>query len=132
MPSKRSSRRKVKKFHCPFCDSRLWRVGSPKHHIFYQGRQEIRDNTPLSAKKAAFYIAQSTTYLDQKKWLESFYCETHGTLWMLISALDDGDYDYRLAKEQDWLRTDKTIDPRRSNPSVSEFTQRMSRKVSCR
>ena len=69
---------------------------------------------------------QSTTYLDRNKWIESFCCSDHGMMWLLV-FVKDKNYEYRLAKATDWLRTDKTVDPRITNPSVSEFTIRMSR-----
>lgn len=49
-------------------------------------------------------------------------------MWMLVSVRNDN-YEYRLAVGKDWLQTNKTVDPRLSNPSVSEFTLRMSRKL---
>jgi hypothetical protein len=33
----------------------------------------------------------------------------------------------KLPRDQDWQRTNNTLDPNRPNPSVSEFTYRMSR-----
>ncbi|MEM6611604.1 MAG: hypothetical protein AAF652_05000 [Cyanobacteria bacterium P01_C01_bin.72] len=50
-------------------------------------------------------------------------------MWLLISVTEDN-YEYRLAQEEDWLKTNKTTDPENPNPSVSEFTLRMSRKPS--
>ena len=66
-------------------------------------------------------------YLDTKRWIEALCCPDHEMLWLLIS-LQEQDYEYRLAKEKDWLKTNKTLDPRISNPSVSEFTLKMSRR----
>ncbi len=126
MPNKRSGR-KTKKYFCPFCEQRLWRLGTAKYYLFYRNASEIKQNTGISSKKAGLLAIQNSTYLDTKKWIEAFCCPDHGTLWLLIS-LQEKDYEYRLAKEKDWLQTNKTLDPRMSNPSVSEFTQRMSRK----
>lgn len=127
MPNKRSKRKKTRKYFCPFCEQRLWRLGQTKHNLIYQNAGEIRDNTGMSAKKAKLLSLQSSTYLDPKKWIEAFCCPSHGMMWLLI-AIEKDNYEYRLAKEKDWLQADKTIDPRVSNPSVSEFTLRMSRK----
>lgn len=127
MPNQRSSR-KVKKFLCPFCQSRLWRNGSSKHYIFYDNAADIQKNTGISAKKAKLLHKQNTTYLDTHKWIESFYCSEHGQLWLLIS-LESQDYQYGLAQPNDWLHTNKTIDPTNPNPSVSEFSLKMSRKL---
>ena len=128
MANKRSARRKVKKFLCPFCQKRLWRQGTEKYRIFYQNADEIRKNTGIPAKKAKLLANQSSTYLDMNKWVEAFCCSDHGLLWLYITQTNKN-IEYRLAKEEDWSRTDKTIDPRLSNPSVSEFTLRMSRKL---
>lgn len=127
MPNKRSSRRQTKKFFCPYCQQRLWRSGNNKHHLYYENAEEIRKNTGITLKKAKLLSLQSATYLDRNKWIESFCCSSHGMMWLLISVRDKN-YEYRLAKANDWLRTDKTVDPRIANPSVSEFTLRMSRR----
>lgn len=126
MPNKRSRRNKTKKYFCPFCEQRLWRLGKSKHNLFYRNAAEIRANTGMTMKKAKLLSIQSSTYLDTKKWIEAFCCSSHGMMWLLISVTEDN-YEYRLAQEEDWLQTDKTLDPRVSNPSVSEFTLRMSR-----
>ena len=128
MPNKRSKRKKTRTYFCPYCEQRLWRLGKSKHNLFYSNSAEIRANTGLTPKKAKLLSLQSTTYLDVNKWIEAFCCPSHGMMWLFISVKDNN-YEYRLAKEQDWLKTDKTIDPRVSNPSVSEFTLRMSRKL---
>ena len=130
MPNKRSGR-KTKKYFCPFCEQRLWRLGTSKHHLFYKDVTETKRNTGISSAKARLLLLQNSIYLDTKKWIEGFFCSNHGTLWLLIS-LQEKDCDYRLATEKDWLQTNKTIDPRMSNPSVSEFTLRMSRKLCLR
>ena len=127
MPNKRSKRKKTRKYFCPFCEQRLWRLGGSKHNLFYKDAAEIRKNTKLSSKKAKLLSLQSSTYLDTNKWIEAFCCPSHGMMWLLISIEGDS-YKYRLVKERDWLQTDRTIDPRVSNPSVGEFTLRMSRK----
>ena len=127
MPNKRSKRKEIHHFFCPFCQQRLWRTGSIKHHLFYTSANEIKKNTGIAQKKAAFLISQNSTYLDRNKWIEPFCCEDHGMLWLLVEKTPKG-YNYKLAQEKDWLRTNKTLDPRLSNPSVSEFTLRMSRK----
>lgn len=128
MPNKRSRRKKTRKYYCPFCEQRLWRLGKTKHHLYYRNAAEIRDNTGLTKKKAKLLSIQNSTYLDTKKWIEAFCCSSHGMIWLLVS-IKENSYEYRLAKEKDWLQTDGTIDPRVSNPSVSEFTLRMSRKI---
>lgn len=127
MPNKRSSRKKIKHYFCPFCEQRLWRLGTVKYHLFYKNAAEISKNTGITSKKAKLLATQSTTYSDNKKWIEGFCCSEHGTHWLLISVRENK-YEYRLAKEKDWLCTGRTLNPNVSNPSVSEFTLRMSRK----
>ena len=129
MPNKRSARKKTKQYFCPFCEQRLWRLGDSKYYLFYKNAAEIKQNTGVSSKKARLLAIHNTTYLDTKKWIEAFCCPNHGQLWLLISSLQEKDYEYRLANENDWLQTNRTLDPRMSNPSVSEFTLRMSRKL---
>lgn len=128
MPNKRSVRGNARKFYCPYCEDRLWRLGTTKYYLFYKNADEIRKNVGVSAKKAKFLINQNTTYLDTNRWIEGFHCSVDGNLWLTISV-KEGDYQYQIAKEADWLQTNKTQDPRLSNPSVSEFTLRMSRKL---
>ena len=128
MPNKRSKRSKTKKFFCPHCEQRLWRSGHTKHYLYYQNAAEIKRNTGMTLKKAKLLSLQNATYLDANKWIEAFCCPDHGMTWLLISVRGH-DYSYRLATRQDWSQTNKTIDPSLSNPSVSEFTLRMSRKL---
>lgn len=127
MTNKRSNRQKTKKYFCPDCEQRLWRLGGSKYHLYYQNAEEIRNNTGITLKKAKLLALQSATYLDQNKWIEAFCCSSHGMMWLLVSV-QDNNHQYRLARGNDWLHTDKTVDPRITNPSVSEFTLRMSRK----
>lgn len=127
MPNKRSGRNKTLHFSCPLCEERLWRTGTPKYRLFYQNATEIRKNTGISAKNAKLLAGQNSTYLDINKWIEGFCCPVDGSIWLLISLKADKP-EYRIANEKDWLQTNATIDPRTSNPSVSEFTLRMSRK----
>ncbi len=127
MPNKRSKRHGTKKFYCPICEGRLWRLGGAKYHLFYQNFEEIKENTDISIQRAKLIINQNKTYLDTNRWIEEFHCPKDGNFWLTVSV-NQGDYDYRPSKETDWLQTNKTLDPRSSNPSVSEFTRRMSRK----
>lgn len=127
MPNKRSRRNKVQKYYCSFCDERLWRLGTTKYNLFYQDAAEIKQHTGISGRKARLLAIQNSTYLDPNRWIEAFCCSEHGTMWLLVSRTEAG-YEYRQATEADWRKTSKTVDPRLFNPSVSEFSQRMSRK----
>ena len=126
MPNKRSKRKKTRKYFCPYCEERLWRSGGVKYYLYYKDAEEIRHNTGITMKKAKLLSLQSTTYLDRSKWIESFCCPNHGLMWFIVSIRSDW-YEYNLAQEKDWLKTNRTLDPRISNPSVGEFTLRMSR-----
>ena len=128
MPNKRSKRKKTRKYYCPYCQQRLWRLGHTKYHLYYKDAEEIRQNTGMTLKKAKLLSLQNATYLNANEWIEAFCCSDHGTMWMWISIKND-ESEYRLATRKDWSQTDKTIDPSLSNPSVSEFTLRMSRKL---
>ncbi|MBE9166075.1 hypothetical protein IQ238_00520 [Pleurocapsales cyanobacterium LEGE 06147] len=129
MPNKRSKRKRVQHFFCPLCGMRLWRLGSTKYYLFYQNAAEIRQNLKISAKKASFLATQNSAYIDRNSWIEEFFCTEHGRIWLLLSRQSDGNIVYRPAKKEDWKQTNKTINPTKPNPSVSEFTYRMSRKV---
>lgn len=131
MSNKRSSRKNIQHFFCPFCNedkTRLWRLGSPKHYVFYRNAQEIKQNLQLPAKKAAFLAQQNSTVLNPNIWLEEFFCPIHGKIWLYLTRQNKPELDYRLAKKEDWQQTTKTYDPTNPHPSVSEFSYRMSRK----
>lgn len=127
MPNKRKRRSQTQKFHCPHCENRLWRLGSPKYHLFYKDVAQLRENLGITRKKAIFLAAQNPTFVDRDVWLEEFFCEEHGKMWMRISKKEDGTLACVLAKSNDWKCTTYTINPTIPNPSVSEFTYRMSR-----
>ncbi len=106
MANKRTDRGTIQIYCCPFCEQRLWRLATSKYYLFYKYATEIRKNLDVSAKKAQFLAAQNSTYLDSKKWIEAFCCQKYERMWRLIS-LQDKEYEYRLAKEKDWLQTNK-------------------------
>jgi hypothetical protein len=127
MPGKRSRFKKKQMFSCPHCQQQLWRVGSPKYYLFYQGKAEIQKGFNLSAKNASFLANQQDTCVDLNVWLEEFFCETDGQIWMHLSQNEQKAIASRLATAEDWQRTTKTFDPDKPHSSVSEFTLRMSR-----
>ena len=129
MPNKRRNRSAIVTFLCPYCERRLWRLGSQKHHLFYQGAQEIAQQRGLSQKKAALLATQGV-YVDRSAWLEEFMCGEDGMMWMYIKQSPEGNINSRLAEEHDWQRTSGTLDPNTPNASVSEFTYKMSRQTS--
>ena len=128
MPGKRSRRRTRQKFNCPYCQTRLWRMGSPKHHLYYQEVSEVQKQLNIPRKKAGLLMAQHKTYLDRNTWIEDFVCEQHGKMWLKIHRSTDSSIKVSLATERDWRSSTGTIDPNRPNPSVSEFSRSMSRR----
>ena len=126
MPHKRSRRNKTPKFDCPYCEHRLWRVGSRKYYLFCQGKLEIKNHLGISAKKASFLVSQQDAYVTRNTWIEEFYCQKDGKMWMLVSD-NSGVLSAVPAVDKHWSRTSHTINPDLPNPSVSEYSYRMSR-----
>ena len=106
----------------------MWRIGSPKHYLYYQETSEVQKQLNIPRKKAGLLIAEHKTYLDRNVWIEDFVCEQHGKMWLKIHRKTDRSFGVSLASEVDWRKTTGTIDPNRSNPSVSEFSCSMSRR----
>ncbi|AGY56514.1 hypothetical protein [Gloeobacter kilaueensis] len=128
MSGKRSKRGKVQRFDCPHCDSRLWRLGSEKHRLFYTQLTDMVQSTGMHRKQAAALMSRGD-YVDSTAWIEEFFCGEHGKMWMLVRQDGAGCLRASLPSEQDWQRTTGTVHPHLPNPSVSEFTYRMSRGV---
>ena len=128
MPGKRSKRNKIQHFYCPYCERRLWRLGSPKHFLFYTGASEIQQNVEMP-RKSAILLANQGDYVDSNSWIEEFFCGDHGKLWMRITRKSDGKIVTTQATNKDWQQTTRTIQPDTPNPSVSEFSYRMSRQA---
>jgi hypothetical protein len=64
--SQQDDRKKTpQKFHCPFCQKCIWRLGSAKYYCLLFSGERVRINYNC--------------------WLEEFYCEEHGKLWMRIT-----------------------------------------------
>lgn len=128
MPGKRSKRKQVQHFHCPYCELRLWRMPGSKYFLFYLQASEIKASTNVS-RKTALLLANQGIYTDNNAWIEEFLCREHGTSWMKVIRKTDGTLVARLAKSEDWQNTTRTIRPDTPNPSVGEFTYRMSRQT---
>jgi predicted RNA-binding Zn-ribbon protein involved in translation (DUF1610 family) len=131
MSGKRSNRNKIHNFPCPSCQCRLWRSGNAKHHLFYTGASEIKQNLQISSKKAGM-ISRQGAYVDPGKWIEEFFCPEHGKMWLLVSKNTNDCLMAQPATESDWQRSTGTLRPELSNPTVSEYTQRMSRRADIR
>ncbi|AFY76788.1 hypothetical protein Ple7327_1401 [Pleurocapsa sp. PCC 7327] len=130
MSNKRKKRSQIQKFYCPCCQQRLWRLGGQKYYLFYQDISELKKNLGITRKKASFLATQNSAYVDRNAWLEEFFCEEHGTIWMRLSRQADGTLAAIPAKRSDWQSTTRTINPEIPNPSVSEFSYHMSRRAS--
>jgi hypothetical protein len=94
--------------------------------LFYLEAAEIQQNVSMSRKSAAF-LANRGAYVDRNAWIEEFFCGEHGKLWMKLTKNDQGKLVATQANSKDWQQSTRTIDPNMPNPSVSEFTYRMSR-----
>lgn len=127
MAGKRSNRN-VQRFNCPYCERRLWRLGSPKHFLYYLQPSEIQQNVNISRKNAVF-LANKGIYVDSNSWIEEFLCGDDGKLWLKVNRKSDATLVTTLASSKDWLQTTRTILPDTPNPSVGEFTYRMSRQA---
>lgn len=127
MPNKRSSRKKVQKFFCPHCDRRLWRLNSQKYRLFYTEVSDLKERLKFSHKKASLLAAQLGAFIDSNSWIENFFCEEHGQMWLRISKQNNEKLDGVLATREDWKYTTGTVDPNSHNPSVSEYSYLMSR-----
>lgn len=129
MPNKRS-RRQVNHFFCPHCQQRLWRMGSTKYYLHYQSVTDIQQYFKTTRKKATLIANQNSVAVDRDRWIEEFFCSEDSTVWLLISRQADGKLNQSIAKENDWQKTGKTFNPQMPNPSISEYSFRMSRSSS--
>ena len=128
MPGKRSKHKNIQRFYCPYCECRLWRLGSPKHYLFYLGASEIKKNVDMS-RQSAELLASKGAYVNSNAWIEEFFCGEHGKLWMKVTRKAGSIIVATLATREDWPQTTGTILPNTPNPSVSEFSYRMSRQT---
>lgn len=127
MPNKRRKRAHIQKFSCPYCESRLWRLGGQKHFLYYSNVSEMLRNLDITRKRATLLATQGI-YIDRHTWLEEFFCGEHGKMWLRLHKDEEGALSSKLASDEDWRSSTGTLDPNVPNPSVSEFTYRMSRR----
>lgn len=85
MPNKRRRRNNTVKFYCPYCQERLWRKGGRKYYLFDYDATEVEKHLNASFEKAQFIASRDSYYVDQKTWIEEFYCQEHNTIWLLLS-----------------------------------------------
>jgi hypothetical protein len=127
MPHKRSSRKRKGYFFCCYCEQQMLRLGSPKHHLYCTEASEIKQQIGVSLKTASLLAAQGA-FVSGRAWIEEFFCQEHGRMWMVVTKKDDVLFATIPASRGDWGRTTKTVHPNIPNPSVSEYTSRMSRR----
>jgi hypothetical protein len=131
MPGKRSNRSKIEQFFCPYCEKRLWRLGGSKHYLFLANVS----NTPQSSQnssKSPREVLEEDARIDPDQWIEEFFCGEHSKLWMLVCRTTDNRLIAVLASKADWQRSTRTPCIDFPNPSVSEFSIRMSRRADVR
>jgi hypothetical protein len=68
-------RKPTQKFGCPFCQQRLWHLGSQKYYLG-----------------------------DRDSWLEKFFCEEHDEIWMRLSKTLEDKIVATEATSEDWHR----------------------------
>jgi hypothetical protein len=130
MPGKRSSRKKVEQFFCPYCEKRLWRLGGSKHNLFLGSSRPSQQN--LQNPSTSSTALDKTACIDPNQWLEAFFCSEHSKLWMLVCRTTYNRLAAVLASNTDWQRS-TTIPPIDvPNPSVREFSIGMSRRADMR
>lgn len=121
---KRSKRRAI---YCPvhgcYLDSR-----SQKYHMFADQPGQLQQRG-MSRRNALILVANQTTVLIQKEWLESFWCDQcQQTTWYHVCKCDERTYELSLAPQELWQQVTGVIDPQ-GNPSVGEFTRRQAGQV---
>jgi hypothetical protein len=131
MPGKRSNRNKIEKFFCPYCEKRLWRLGGPKHYLFLASVNNTRKNSQPPSKPPRVALEKSDC-IDPNQWIEEFFCDEHSKLWMLVYRTTHNRLTAALASKTDWQRSTGTPSLDFDNPSVSEFSIRMSRRADVR
>lgn len=84
MLKKHSNRKNIQRFYCPYCDRRLWRLDSSKRSISYLDAAQIQQILNIS-RQSAVSLATKGACVDHNFWLEKFFCEEHGKLWMKVT-----------------------------------------------
>lgn len=77
-------RHQTHKFYCPCCEQRLWRLGSEKYYLLHPDKPEIKKELEILPAQSRS-VSSLSTFVDYTSWIEEFFCEAHGTIWMRIS-----------------------------------------------
>ncbi len=110
----------------PNCPHPLRRLNSQRHYVFAEGIEDLMAVYGHSRKKAAL-LAQAGQVVSRRLWLEEFFCYQHGRMWLAVHCSEEGKHTVSLPATRLWQRTTGTLDPEHPNPSVGEYTRRMSR-----
>ncbi len=115
MSNKRCKRKKNQQFYCIHCERRLWRLGSPKHFLFYTNESEIGLNLNTSCCHT-MCLAAKGSYIYHNSWIEEFLCGEHGKMWVLVCKKANATILAVPAKSHDWECSTATIHPNTPNP----------------
>lgn len=121
---KRSKRRAI---YCPlhgcYLDS-----ASQKYKIFADQAGQLQQRG-MSRRNALMLVANRTAVSLEGEWLEAFWCEQCQQIkWYHVRKCDERSYEISLAPQELWQQATGVISSQ-GNPSVSEFTRRISRDV---
>ncbi|MBW4696842.1 MAG: hypothetical protein KME03_02860 [Aphanocapsa lilacina HA4352-LM1] len=129
MAQKRSRALNRVEIYCPTCGLRLWRMPGKKHFVYSTTVEQARELLGLTKKTATLLHAATTTLVDRTRWIEEFFCPNDGAAWIACHRDKSGQVTGQVATGEQWQQTTGTVDPRRPNPSVGEFTYRNSRGI---
>lgn len=121
MPGKRSSRKKIEHFFCPYCEKRLWRLGGSKHNLFL-GSSSSSSRQNLQNPSTPSKVFERSACIDSNQWIEAFFCREHNKLWMLVCRTTHNRLTAVLASNTDWQRSTGISPVDVPNPSVSKFS----------
>lgn len=108
---KLSEHQNVQRFCCPYCERRLWSLGSPERFLYYSGGAEIRQNVNMLHKSAIFMdntsaCAESNSWTEEFLWIEEFLCGDHGKLWMKVNRKTCDTVVATIASQTRWATND--------------------------
>lgn len=121
---KRSKRRGI---FCPIHGCYIHSVS--KKHPLYADRAEHLQARGVGRRSALLAVATQTTVSLTGEWLEAFWCDQCQTkTWYHVRRSESNHYDVSITPPELWQQATGVINPH-GNPSVSEFTQKCSRKA---
>ena len=130
LENKRRNRKRPKR-RAIFCPTHGCYVDSvsQKHRLYADKSEHLRDRG-MSHKRSVKVIAHHTTVPLAGEWLEAFWCEEcQQNEWYWVKHSEDCSYMLSKIPEDLWQQAQGVI-LTGGNPTVSEFTQRQSRRMS--